>query len=283
MTNIEGKGKGVVARRTIEEGELILREKPLFIVRTPYEAKHLVNHLAEIRSNVASLEEEVRDQFYELCVARPQLCTKGPGDSRMFGIFQANSVEIKDLDKKNAKTLGAAIFLSISRINHSCVPNAVCSYNSAKSVEEVRASRNIDEGEEICVSYIDVVHMRDDRQKLLDGRFNFRCQCPACSLTGPELAENEKLRREIIGLTNNMEDVYESKPEKALKYAKMKLERMEKIRNEMIELFPQVYMDCYELCTVLGEEEISRIYSHKGKQIAKIIRGENALFSKLNI
>lgn len=281
IVDSEGKGKGMVARRKIEEGEIIVKEKPLFVVKTPYAAKHLVNHLAEIRKNVMKLEEEQRDAFYELALARPELCTKGPGDSKLFGVFQANSIELTDLDRKKTKTLGAALFLNISRINHSCLPNAVWSYNLSKRVLEVRASRPIAEDEEVLICYADSSAMREDRRKYLEARFNFQCDCKVCSLTGEDLVENEKLRKEIMGLTNNMEDIYKDKPEKALKYAKMKLERMEKIKRELISWFPQIYMDCYELCMELGEDEIGRIYAHKGKQVANMIRGENALFSKL--
>jgi len=283
IVDSKGKGKGMVVRRNIEEGEIIVKEKPLFVVKTPYSARSLVDHLAEIRKHVSKLEEEVRDDFYELAIARPELCTKGPGDSKLFGVFQANSIELTDLDRKKTKSLGAALFLTISRINHSCLPNAVWSYNINKKMLEVRASRHIAEGEEVFVCYCDSSAMGEERRKYLEARFNFQCDCKVCSLEDEDLKENEKLRKEILGLNNNMEDIYKEKPEKALKYAKMKLERMEKIKPEIISLFPQVYMDCYELCMELGEEEIGRIFAHKGKQVAKMIRGDNALFSKLTL
>ena len=95
-----------------------------------------------------------------------------------------------------------------------------------------------------------------------------------------------------------MEDVFVTNPQKAFKYAKMKLERMDMIKQEMIELLPQTYLDCYELCLALGccqylfqfhfislflgEKEIAEIFAVKGRQLAKVIRGENSLWFKLN-
>ena len=158
----------------------------------------------------------------------------------MMGIFQTNSIPIREYDKLKGKDLGAAVYKYASRINHSCKPNVVWSFNQAKKMKEVRATKPILAGQEVTACYIDPLNMAEDRQKLLSGKYNFTCSCEICSLPTEKLKENDRLRREILGLNNNMEDVYDQNPQKALKYAKMKLERMEKIRDEMIEIFPQV-------------------------------------------
>ena len=116
----------------------------------------------------------------------------------------------------------------------------------------------------------------------MQGKYNFTCKCEICCLEPDELARNDKLRREILGLTNNMEDIFVSNPQKAFKYAKMKIERMEMLRQEMLEIFPQTYLDCYELCLALEEREIAQIFAVKGKQVANTIRGDNSLWSKIN-
>ena len=166
------------------------------------------------------------------------------GDLRMMGIFQTNSIPIREFDKLKGKDLGNALYKYISRINHSCKPNAVWSFNQIKKMKEVRATKTIAAGEEITACYIDPLNMSDDRQKLLSVKYNFKCCCDICSLPTEKLKENDKLRREILGLNNNMEDIFDQNPQKALKYAKMKLERMEKLRDEMIEIFPQVQVVC---------------------------------------
>ena len=61
------------------------------------------------------------------------------------------------------------------------------------------------------------------------------------------------------------------------RFAKMRLERIEKMGEEMMEILPQVtkrtqqtychftqaYMDCYELCLVQKEEEIAQIFARR--------------------
>jgi len=199
----------------------------------------------------------------------------------MMGIFHSNSIPIKELDKLKGKDLGSAIYLQASRLNHSCKPNTVWSMDSEKRTLEVRAVRDIQPGEELTVCYIDPVNMVEDRAKLLMARYNFKCTCEVCSLPKEELLKNDKLRREILGLGNNLEDVYRDQPVKAFRFAKMRLERIEKMEEEMVDILPQAYMDCYELSKVQKEEEIAQIFALRGKETAKLIRGENSLWSRV--
>ena len=46
-----------------------------------------------------------------------------------MAIFQCNSVTLREYDKLRGKELGSGVFPTIARINHSCVPNTVLSYN----------------------------------------------------------------------------------------------------------------------------------------------------------
>ncbi|XP_046393239.1 SET and MYND domain-containing protein 4-like [Ischnura elegans] len=78
--------------------------------------------------------------------------------------------------------ISRAIYLSASAINHSCYPNAKCSWY--KNYVIVKATREIPPGEEVLVSYLG----HDFREKELTARarflkknFYFDCACVACS------------------------------------------------------------------------------------------------------
>jgi len=279
--SIEGRGRGLFSRRRLAAGELVLKEKPLVTIVTPHTPKTLARYVAELRQKVRALQEEKLEEFFQLAIARPDICTKDRTESMMMGIFQTNSITIRELDKLKGKELGAAVYPKASRLNHSCAPNVAWSFDATKNVIEVRAVRNIDDGEELQVCYIDPVNMAEDRRKLLKARYNFDCSCPVCALPLEELQANDKVRREILGLGNNLEDVYRDHPVKALRFAKMRLERIEKLGVEMIEILPQAYMDCYELCLVQNEKEIAEIFANRGAEAAKRIRGKNSLWSKI--
>ena len=58
-----------------------------------------------------------------------------------MGIFHTNAITLRQMDKTEGREIGAAIFPTIARINHSCSPNVVWSYNQLNNREEVRAVR----------------------------------------------------------------------------------------------------------------------------------------------
>merc|ERR1712129_140388 len=202
--------------------------------------------------------------FFNLSVARPELCSART-EATMMAIFHSNSTPIRELDKLKGRDLGSALYSTVARLNHSCKPNVVWSINH-QNVIEVRAVRNISPGEELVASYIDPVNMMEDRAKLLLARYNFHCKCEVCTLPPEDAQKNDEVRREILGLGNNLEDVYRDHPVKALRFAKMRLERIEKMGEEMVEVLPQAYMDCYELSQVQGEKEIAQIFARRGAE-----------------
>lgn len=259
-----------------------MKEKPLVLVTTPHTPKTLAKFVSELRRKVRAMDEEDQDKFFSLGVAREELCTPDRGDTRMMGLFLTNSVPVREFDKIKGPELGSAVYPLSSLLNHSCRPSTVSSMVQGTGLREVRAARDIKRGEQLTVMYGVSGQEREERVRALASRYNFQCDCEVCSLTGEHLVENDKLRREILGLNNNMEDVYQQNPPKAFKYAKMKLERIEKIRSEMIDILPQAYMDCYELSLAQGEMEIGQIFAIKGKGLARLIRGDNSLWSKIN-
>ncbi|KAF2799362.1 hypothetical protein K505DRAFT_68262 [Melanomma pulvis-pyrius CBS 109.77] len=88
----------------------------------------------------------------------------------LISIFQTNCME---MDK------GAAVFPHASRFNHSCNPNACFSWNSAIQKETIYIINNVQEGEQITLSYCDMTHDKMLRRWELK-HYGFICDCPAC-------------------------------------------------------------------------------------------------------
>ncbi len=63
-------------------------------------------------------------------------------------------------------------------MNHSCNPNAVVSFDGPSL--NVRSLRDIDQDEEIFISYVDITDNPWQRQKELSERYFFRCDCVEC-------------------------------------------------------------------------------------------------------
>jgi len=80
---------------------------------------------------------------------------------------------------------GTALFLLQSCLNHSCKPNAEVVgglIDSSKALIKLVALKNIKQGEEITISYIDHPNKKsqDERQKELTSCYLFCCECSKC-------------------------------------------------------------------------------------------------------
>ena len=91
----------------------------------------------------------------------------------------------------------AGVFATLSRCNHSCGPNAFAHFNHQTWAIELRASRAIKAGEEILISYVDVLDPCMKRRTQLAANYEFTCQCKWCMLPKPKKAESDARRAEI--------------------------------------------------------------------------------------
>ena len=82
-------------------------------------------------------------------------------------------------------SIGNALFLNHSCLNHSCKPNAEVVGGLADTNDtriRIVASKSIKKGEEICISYIDHPNKKavEERRKELKGQYLFQCNCEKC-------------------------------------------------------------------------------------------------------
>ncbi|PFH54075.1 hypothetical protein AMATHDRAFT_136523 [Amanita thiersii Skay4041] len=80
-------------------------------------------------------------------------------------------------------TVGHGIFPTASRsFNHSCLPNAAAKYHFTSAlppVMEMVALRDIAQGEEICLPYLDPALLQT-RKQMLEFIYGFSCVCQSC-------------------------------------------------------------------------------------------------------
>ncbi|XP_077226890.1 histone-lysine N-methyltransferase ATXR4-like [Tasmannia lanceolata] len=75
--------------------------------------------------------------------------------------------------------VGNAVYMLPSFYNHDCDPNAhIVWIDNADA--RLKALRDIEEGEELCICYIDASMDHDARQTLLNEGFGFQCRCLRC-------------------------------------------------------------------------------------------------------
>lgn len=191
---IPNKGIGVVATEPILMGTRLLCEAPLYTREMTSDA--IEEQDAAIEDELLALPQTAQNAFFQLANSFEALYP----DDRYYAVATTNEVT---LSGHHSGLSG--LFLEWSRFNHSCVPNAYWTWrdDDPEGSEDngrltVHARRDIDEGEEICISYFqNRVMPHDEREKYLAEVYCFECTCPLCSLPpGEERAEmDEKLSR----------------------------------------------------------------------------------------
>lgn len=214
-----GKGMGLFAAEFIPRGAEILEEKPVLTCPTLdglLGSKHNTTYLLGFVAQVFSLSPQLQLEVFNLRGERSSVPPYSmgryrevldqfshPDGSRLswreslrlqdaLRIFYTNSAAMYEGSSTwwfwRPTKLGDGLFLTFSRMNHSCDPNASwdTDWRGHPGVMSVWAKNDIQEDEEITISYIPVSHRPvEQRRRMLRG-WGFDCQCAKC---GP-LVEN---------------------------------------------------------------------------------------------
>jgi len=216
IQNSTDKDKGLFANRPIRRGELIISEKPLFTLNK-YGYVSVQNTINELEKKVEKLSKSDQDSFNSLHNSWPMI------PSKSLATFKTNALPLG-----HDSPIGA-IFPTISRINHSCLPNVNHYWNETKKVETIYALKDISINEEILTSYIEIYNDKKTRQDLLQEGFNFVCKCELCSIQDIKVQKCSDIRRNLLRtLDEEIPELGAYNPAKALE----KIYLMEKLIKE---------------------------------------------------
>jgi len=95
--------------------------------------------------------------------------------------IQCNAHQILD---NNERAIGLGLFPFTSMLNHSCSPN--CSHHfeiTSNGIPKLimRSIKDINPGEEICYSYVNLYQSTSNRKLQLQKAYSFTCNCLRCS------------------------------------------------------------------------------------------------------
>ena len=151
-------------------------------------------------SHYPNIDEETKEKILKLYCSDPTPCVEV---IKIFRILCSNGSKVCGDGSVYSNTTELALYDNIALLNHSCVPNASCSWvNGDFKRHQVRAIMPIEKEEEILVSYcqnwpeFNWGSREFRQQQLLETRV-LVCQCSECSLEGEELQENQRMRAEI--------------------------------------------------------------------------------------
>ncbi|KAI1866201.1 uncharacterized protein JN550_007890 [Neoarthrinium moseri] len=193
------KGFGIFASRLITRGSRILAERALLSINNDNPsilaaAAQLspLNRAALLR---LSLNESKRSALGLISAAWQSFSLKSMtiGQSRdVLNVFYNNNFALSD------KLGTRAVFPTVARINHSCVPNSQGNFNESLGSFTIHATNDIARGEEVTISYLhDELGLRAARQKNLHKGYGFYCGCELCSGSAQRQKESHRRRSDI--------------------------------------------------------------------------------------
>ncbi|XP_063988107.1 SET and MYND domain-containing protein DDB_G0273589-like isoform X2 [Diachasmimorpha longicaudata] len=208
FTKPEG-GMSKSAKRRLRKKKLLENSRQLKSTEdVDFRAYELVTH-DTLRSSADFFERTLMAAFLLKCLmtvgffGSPRLSIDSPTDEeitigslllRNLQLLQFNAHEIFETRSGNEhrfrgnKTvyLGIAIYPSVARFNHDCYP-AVTRYFTGRDIV-IRATRPLKPGEVIAENYGPIFMKRSlkERQRVLSGRYWFKCTCRACTEDWPQ-------------------------------------------------------------------------------------------------
>ncbi|XP_041703298.1 N-lysine methyltransferase SMYD2-A-like [Coregonus clupeaformis] len=159
----------------------------------------------------------------------------------LFGQVNCNGFTIEDEELSH---LGSAVFPDVALMNHSCSPNVIVTYRG--TVAEVRAVQDIQPGDEIFNSYIDLLYPTDDRNERLRDSYFFTCVCDECATRSKDGAKME-LRK--LSSPPEPEEVREM-----VRYARNVIEEFRRAKHY------KTPSDLLEICE-LSQEKMGSIFA----------------------
>lgn len=266
IQEVSGKGKGLIATRTIPMGTCILAEEP--IIRIPEDASDTEVLRASIRKQVEALTANKRQAFLSM-----HNIYANDSTPPHLGIIRTNALPFGDSVRE------AGIFINACRINHACDNNAQKGWNENTKRHTIYAKRDIESGEEITIFYLGVLNKRETRQERLRSKFGFTCSCHLCSLPLDQSKAIDRKLEEILKLDDlisqdGMMGIL-SVPLLKLRYVDQQVRLYNELGPNDTGL-PRAFYDAAQICIANGDLARARIFVEKAVRGWTVLGGEES-------
>jgi hypothetical protein len=239
---------------------LILTDPPLFTTASLSNPATFEKDLGAI---VKGLSKEGQRAFLSLH-------NNNPGANPFSNIVRSNGYPLGP----NSEV--GAIFPLVARLNHSCRPNAQHAWNEARGIEVVHAVRDIQEGEELTLSYL-AGGASTERQSRLKEYFGFNCTCEACSLPAAELEASDTRLKSAQKLDEAIGDPRRVRhlPERALAdcRALLGVYRDEAIFDLRL---PRLYYDAFQIAAMHADAARASVFAKACADARAVCEGEDS-------
>ncbi|KAL2285063.1 hypothetical protein FJTKL_08583 [Diaporthe vaccinii] len=221
-----GHGRGLFATTNLVPGDVILAEKAFYATfeRDLPKEKSIIVDVEKGRISLEKQAERIHGTIDKI-LHNPKQASRYldlyHGDKFqnkvvrfVDGMVTVDTFRVEAIDRLNGfdfpgikstkdgsgeKTIASGIWLHVSHVNHSCVPNADRSFIGDMMV--IRATKDIKAGEEISLSYLILNHSYMERQQRLYF-YGIDCDCPLCDVEKFMPPQVLSKRAKLVGEVN---------------------------------------------------------------------------------
>jgi hypothetical protein len=259
---IDGKNQGCVATCKITAGTRILAEAPLFTIPPTPLSQNLESVIVK---RLKALDTDQKRAFLSLYNAHRDK------SSPFHGIMKTNMLPL------GAGSPEGGIFLEASRINHACNPNAQNTWNKNLDQITIHSIKDIEEGEEITISYLADSINSQRRQKELKNSFGFDCTCQVCSLPSALRHESDRRNEEIARLDEIIGGgvTIVSAPLSCLNSAHKLLDLLkeEDITDARV---ARLWYDAFQIAIANGDEARAKVFAERAYAERVLVEGKDS-------
>ncbi|KAI1344669.1 hypothetical protein F5Y15DRAFT_406 [Xylariaceae sp. FL0016] len=189
VADIPGKGSGLVATRDIGIGETLMVRSPSFVAAT---------------EAIVGMEAGARDAMYERALGKMESRRREAFMTQVgSGVHQKIDMNCFQMFLGHDESSGhlGCYPPDINRFNHACRPNI--HYRLNNITHTTVAIRDISAGEELSISYIDLLLTHQERQMRLQS-WGFNCSCAHCHASPSEIIASDTRLHRIARLKTDL-------------------------------------------------------------------------------
>lgn len=229
-----------MATTSLTCGDLLAEEAPL--LQTGF-------GLPSAERQMEKLSAGQREQIWNLSDC------SGPGaETSLEGILDTNCF------RPDLSTDVRVLCPTLARFNHSCLPNCQQAWDGDQGTMRISACTQIQEGDELCIDYIDVRQSRDQRQFELRQKYGFECSCPACA--APREGSDERR----INMAKFDQEIGIASPERCLQIVGSLLQLYDDESLQLQALRGRACLDACAACARLGDAEGLKSWAQRAKR-----------------
>lgn len=262
VRSVPGRGLGCFANSKLVKGTRILDEAPL--VTVPKQTTNLQSMEMSLLKQLKSLSRDQQYQFFSLHNAHKGRC------SPVIGITKTNAIPF------GSSGADGGVFIRAARINHSCHQNAQNVWNRNLNKLTIHAIRDIDEGEEITIAYVDNFEPFETRQDCLEEAFGFKCSCELCFPVEESKKRDARLQ-EILRLDSGLGDGKRimSKPQDCLRDAHTILHLLcgEGVVGSRV---ARVYNDALQIVVAHSDQARAKVFAQRACAQRLMVEGDDS-------